>query len=161
MLYDSHYFQNCKPIIFRKITNQTKCKKPNVPSHLYIFRLNFDKANHSFLHPFLLLKGKDFQNIFCLGFWVGNQCIFSECEHHKFNFFPHMVKYTSQRKFNRYSGERQCPKEFKDIGKDVSLRLILWRTRVVSNTVYHFVSCNMGVEIFLKKREHHKKGALK
>ena len=27
---------------------------PNVPSHLHIFWLNFDKANHSFLHPFLL-----------------------------------------------------------------------------------------------------------
>ena len=47
----------------------------------------FDKVNHSFLYPFLLLKEKDFQNIFNLGFWVGNQCIFSECEHHKFNFF--------------------------------------------------------------------------
>ena len=26
----------------------------NVPSHFHILWLNFDKANHSFLHPFLL-----------------------------------------------------------------------------------------------------------
>ena len=32
---------------------------------------------------------------------------------------------------------------------------------VVNNTVYEFVGSNLGVEIFLKKREHQKKGALK
>ena len=32
---------------------------------------------------------------------------------------------------------------------------------VVNNTVYQFLGSNLGVEIFLKKREHQKKGALK
>ena len=32
---------------------------------------------------------------------------------------------------------------------------------VVNNTVYQFLSSNQGVEIFLKKRKHQKKGALK
>ena len=32
---------------------------------------------------------------------------------------------------------------------------------MVSNIVYHFVGSNIGVEIFLKKREHQEKGALK
>ena len=40
------------------------------------------------------------------------------------------------------------------------MRLILKDRRVV-NTVYQFVGSNLGVEIFLKKEEHQKKGALK
>ena len=32
---------------------------------------------------------------------------------------------------------------------------------VVNNTVYEFVGSNLGVEVFFKKREHQKKGALK
>ena len=35
----------------------------NVPSHLHIFWLNFDKANHSILHHFLLLEETGFQKI--------------------------------------------------------------------------------------------------
>ena len=50
-----------KAITFEKIANHTKYKKSNVPSHLHIFWLNFDKANHSFLHPFLLLGETDFR----------------------------------------------------------------------------------------------------
>ena len=34
-------------------------------------------------------------------------------------------------------------------------------TRLENNTVYQFVISNVGVEIFLKKRKHQKKGALK
>ena len=30
-----------------------------------------------------------------------------------------------------------------------------------NNTVYHFVGCNLGTEIFLKNRKHQKKGELK
>ena len=37
ILYDRYYLQNCKAITFEKIANHTKCKKPNVPSHLHIF----------------------------------------------------------------------------------------------------------------------------
>ena len=32
---------------------------------------------------------------------------------------------------------------------------------MVNNTVYQFVGSNLMVEIFLKKRDHQKKGALK
>ena len=49
------YDQNCKAIIFEKIENQRKYKKPNVPIHLHIFWLNFDKENHIFFYSFLLL----------------------------------------------------------------------------------------------------------
>ena len=54
-------------------------------------------------------------------------------------------------KFNKHSGERQKPKEFKEIrmypwGQS-------WRTRVVNNIGYQFVGSNLGAEIFLKKRE--------
>ena len=44
----------CKTITFPKIESHTKYKKSNVSSHLHIFWLNFDKANHSLIHPFLL-----------------------------------------------------------------------------------------------------------
>ena len=56
MLYDRYYLQNCNTITFEKIAYQTK-KKPNVPSHLHIFCLSFDKTFH---HPFLLLGQTDF-----------------------------------------------------------------------------------------------------
>ena len=61
MQYDRFYLQNCKAITFaKKKINHTKNKLPNGPSHLYIFWLNFDKGNHSFLHHFLLLCETDF-----------------------------------------------------------------------------------------------------
>ena len=47
---------------FERIANDAKYKKPNVPSYLYIFWLNFDKANHSFLHPCILLRETDFRD---------------------------------------------------------------------------------------------------
>ena len=52
----------CTSITFRKITNHTKYKQPNVPSHLHILGMNFDKANHSLLHYFLLLGETDSKN---------------------------------------------------------------------------------------------------
>ena len=99
--YDRYYLQNCKAIPFKKIGKHAKYKELNVPSHLHIFWLNFEQANHSFLHPFLLLGEVDFQKKLPGGmsnfplprpwwqelggeFWVGrgmsknslNQCIF-------------------------------------------------------------------------------------
>ena len=62
------------------------------------------------------------------------QCIFQECEHHNFKYFPH-TWCTIQVKENL--------------------------TRVVNNTVFHFVDSDLVVEIFLKKKEHQKKGALR
>ena len=53
-------YKAVKPSLLKKLQT-TKYKKPYVPSHLHIFRLNFDKANHSFLYPFLLLRETDFQ----------------------------------------------------------------------------------------------------
>ena len=43
------------------IKYHTKYTKRNVQSHLHIFGLNFDKANHSFLQPILLLREIDFR----------------------------------------------------------------------------------------------------
>ena len=54
--------QNCEAITFRKIANHTKCKQTNVPSHLHIFRLNFDRTNHSLLN-LSVLEETDFQKI--------------------------------------------------------------------------------------------------
>ena len=42
--------------------------------------------------------------------------------------------------------------------KDVSLRLILEEK---GKGGYQFIGSNLGVKIFLKKREHHEKGVLK
>ena len=54
-------------------------------------------------------------------------------------------------------GEKD-PKEFKEIWKDVSLRLIL---EDKNKRGYHFVGSNLGIEIFLKKGAHHEQGMLK
>ena len=112
MLHDRYYFQNCKAISFEKIADHTKYKKPNVQSHLHILWLNFDKANHSFLHTFLLLGEIDFS--FCLGCdhmdlgasfewwraWVKTPQInaFSrDVNSIILKFFPHMGEYKSLR----------------------------------------------------------------
>ena len=54
--------------------------------------------------------------------------------------------------------ERWSPNEFKEIQKDVSLRLVL---EDKDKSGYQFVGFTLGVGILLKKREHHKKSALK
>ena len=61
LVYDRYYLLNCKSITIEKISNHTKYKNTNVPSHLYIFWLTFDKANHTFLNPFLLLGETNFR----------------------------------------------------------------------------------------------------
>ena len=50
-------------IIYKTVkpSHLKKYKKPNDPSLLNIFLLNFDKANHSFLHRFLLSGETDFR----------------------------------------------------------------------------------------------------
>ena len=128
---DRYYLQNCKAITFEKIANHTKYEKPNVPSHLHIFWLNFNKANYSFLHFFPLFGNQIFErmvpgamSIFFLPrtrwqelgdkFWVGrgmstnasSQYIFSECKPHKF--FPHIVECRglSENSPYKHSGER-------------------------------------------------------
>ena len=100
-LYDRYYLQNCKAIIFERIANQIKYKKPDVPSHFHNFWLNFDKTNYSFLHPFCCWEIQVFERMMSGGmcnfllpwvwwqelggeFWMGrgmsknasNQCIF-------------------------------------------------------------------------------------
>ena len=42
---------NCKTTTFRVIVNHSKYKQTTAVSHLHISWLNFDKTNHSFLHP--------------------------------------------------------------------------------------------------------------
>ena len=115
ILCDRCYLQNCTSIAFEKIANHTKYKKPNVPSHLNFFWRNFDKANRNFLHPFQLMGeinfwqnaasgnkyfpsayrvwwqelGGKFQVRRCMSKSVSIQCIFQECELHKFGNFLH------------------------------------------------------------------------
>ena len=52
MIYD--YLQNCKAIEFEKIIQNINNLRFQV-TFMYIFWLSFDKANHSFPYPFLLL----------------------------------------------------------------------------------------------------------
>ena len=59
--------QNCKATTFENIANHTKHKKPNAPSYLHIFWLNFDKVTHSFLHPSRLLGETEFSTECCVG----------------------------------------------------------------------------------------------
>ena len=56
------YLENCKTIIFTKISNHKKCKWTKVPSYLHIVCLSFDRANHSFINPSVLGE-TDFQKI--------------------------------------------------------------------------------------------------
>ena len=63
-LFHRYYSRNVKTIIFRKITNHTKFKQTNVPSHLHISSLNFGKANYSFLYPFQLRRNTFSENPF-------------------------------------------------------------------------------------------------
>ena len=58
---------------------------------------------------------------------------------------------------NILKGEKN-PKEFKEIWKDVSLRLTL---EDKNKGGYQFVGSNLGVEIFFKKRAHHEQDMLK
>ena len=58
---------------------------------------------------------------------------------------------------NILDGEKN-PKEFKEIWKDVSLRLIL---EDKNKGGYHFIGSNLGIDIFLKKGAHHEQGMLK
>ena len=53
MLIDIIY-KTVKPSHLEKLQIIQNLNKLNVPSYLHIFWLNFDVANHSFLHPFRL-----------------------------------------------------------------------------------------------------------
>ena len=100
----------------------------NVPRHLHIFWLNFDKANRSFLHPFHLGENRLSKNCtwsfeWGTGAWV---------KMHRFNAFSRNVGTVIWKRFPTQVKEnstsilvRQNPKQFKEIWKDVSLRLIL------------------------------------
>ena len=74
ILCDRYYLQNCKAITFEKIANHSKDKKPNVPSHLHIFWLNFDKAI-IFSPPFFAVGGNRFSKKYCLGKRVISFCL--------------------------------------------------------------------------------------
>ena len=119
ILYDGYYLQNYKAITSEKIANHTKYKKPDLASHLYIFWLNFDKANHSFLQPFLMLGKQIFERMLPRGmsnflllrawwpelggeFWVGRGMIKMPW----INAFFWKVNSTLHSKFNKHSGER-------------------------------------------------------
>ena len=76
--------------------------------------------------------------------------------------FPtHRGRYKFERKFNKYSGERESSKEFIEIWNDVSLRLIL-KDKDGIYTVYHIGDFNnLRAEISSKKTWQQKNVALK
>ena len=53
------------------------------------------------------------------------RCIFYERDSINSKIFPLIMEYANKRKFNKDSGERKSLKEFKEIWKDVSLKIIL------------------------------------
>ena len=142
------------PFHLKQNTNHTSNKWPNVPSHHHLFLLNFDKANHSFLNPFLLSGKTYFRKKCCPGEWVILLCL----RYADKNFRKVWVKMSTFNSFSRNgnvntinlkkknhqcwnkqvwekiqhavqnstfnSGERKCPKEFTKIWKDLSLRLL-------------------------------------
>ena len=104
-----------------------------------IFWLNFNKANHSRLCPFCP-GGHRFSKNSTWSFDCGTRTSViihrfnSFCEHHKLKNFCHTW-------WNIQDRENS--------------------TSILERVDYQFVGPNLGVEIFLKKREHHKKGVLK
>ena len=145
--------------------------------HLYIFRLNSDKANNSFLHSFLLLEETDFRKMVAVV--MSNLCLrrvwwwkvreefllgkgtawvkilrFNSFSRNKnainFKLFPtHDRIHRFERKFNKHSEERQSLKEFIETRKEVLLRLILKSKGSVCTALsLHFVdSNNLRVEV--------------
>ena len=68
-----------------------------------------------------------------------------------FKIFPHLVEQTCLRENSISILERESPKEFIEIWKNISLRLIL-KGKSGIYTVYHFFdSNNLGVEIYPQK----------
>ena len=56
LLCGRYYLRDCTAVAFENPTDHTKYKQPDALNQIRIFRLNFDEANHSFLHSFLLLE---------------------------------------------------------------------------------------------------------
>ena len=94
-LFDRYYSQNCKVITFRKITNHRRHKQTNVRSHLHVFWLNFDEANHSFLHPFRLGRNRFSQNSTCSFEWRPEAWV----KMHRFNAFSRNVNTINWKNF--------------------------------------------------------------
>ena len=121
---------------------QIKQNINNVPSHLHIFWLNFDKANHSFLHPFRLggnrfSKNSTWSFEWGTGAWV---------KMHRFNAFSGNVNTINWKKFSHTWWNIQVTKNSTSIlEKDKPPKKCL----------------NPWCSLFLKKREHQKKGSLK
>ena len=93
--------------IIYKIVKPSHLEK-KFSSHLRVFWLNFDRANHSFLHHFRL-RGNRLSKNFTWSFeWVNGAWV----KMHRFNaysrniniinwkIFPHMLEYTSQKKIH-------------------------------------------------------------
>ena len=74
------------------------------------------------------------------------------CEHHKLkNFLTHVGICKSKKVKQVLERDEKNPNEFKEIKKDIILRLIL----------KDIIGSSLGIEIFLKKRKHKKKSASK
>ena len=85
------------------------------------------------------------------------KCIFLEFKHHKLKIFSHTQWSIQVRENSTSILKRENPKEFKELSKDVFLRLILKD----KGGKQHWLTSVLEVEIFLKKRADQKKGTLK
>ena len=72
-------------------------KKPNFQSHLHIFQLNFDKANHCFLQPFFCWRKKIFKKFSAWGFEWGISAFSQNGNTINLIFFPHGEIYKSEK----------------------------------------------------------------
>ena len=106
-------YKTVKPSHLEKLKIIRNVDKPMFQTIVIFFWLNFDRANHSFLHPFCLGANRFLKNTTWSFEW-GTQ---SWVKMHRFNAFsrnvntinlkivPHMLEYTTQRKLNKYSGD--------------------------------------------------------
>ena len=113
---------------------------------------------------YLVLVETDFQKIRGIGPWVKMNII---------NAFSRNVNTINWKIFLTYGGIYRSDKTQQAfLERDKTLTSLRkyektypwgesWKTRVVNSTVYQFLGSKLEFEIFLKKREHQKKGALK
>ena len=71
ILYDRYYLKNCKAIIFEKIENHTKCRKPNAPTYVTLIFSDGTLIKEIIVSPPLsTVGGNRFSKECCLGEWV-------------------------------------------------------------------------------------------
>ena len=113
-----HYFidiirKTVKPSNLEKLQILENIKKLIIPSHLHIFWLNFDKANHSLLHSFRF-GGNRFSKNSTWSFELRTE---TWVKMHRFNVFSRNVNTINWKIFSTHDG----------IYKSEKIQQVLWR----------------------------------